>query len=185
MKLSVFPAVAADAAAIAALRNAAADHLTRRYGKGHWSHQVSERGVLSGIASSRVLVARDGRSLVGTVRLATTKPWAIDVTYFVAVARPIYLLDMAVAPDSQGRGVGTRLIDEARVVAEQWPGHAIRLDAYDADAGAGGFYARCGFREVGRRTYRRTPLIYYELLLRTVAPTEPPTRRARLPRKLR
>jgi len=47
----------------------------------------------------------------------------------------------------------------------EWPGDAIRLDAYDADAGAGGFYSNCGFREVGRVNYRGTPLVYYELLL--------------------
>jgi hypothetical protein len=51
------------------------------------------------------------------------------------------------------------------VVARAWPSQAIRLDAYDADAGAGGFYAKCGFREVGRVTYRTVPLIYFELLL--------------------
>jgi hypothetical protein len=44
---------------------------------------------------------------------------------------------------------------------------AIRLDAYDAEAGAGPFYARCGFREVGRVLYRSTPLVYYERLLRS------------------
>ena len=38
-------------------------------------------------------------------------------------------------------------------------------DVYDADAGAGSFYAKCGFREVGRAKYRNTRLIYFELLL--------------------
>ena len=40
------------------------------------------------------------------------------------------------------------------------------LDAYDAKAGAGGFYARCGFAERGRVVYKGDPLIYYERLLR-------------------
>jgi hypothetical protein len=44
-------------------------------------------------------------------------------------------------------------------------GDAVRLDAYDAVAGAGPFYEKCGFREVGRATYRITPLVYYELTL--------------------
>jgi hypothetical protein len=43
---------------------------------------------------------------------------------------------------------------------------AIRLDAYDAEAGAGPFYAKCGFEERGRVVYKGDPLIYYELLLR-------------------
>jgi hypothetical protein len=50
-------------------------------------------------------------------------------------------------------------------VARAWPSQAIRLDAYDATAGAGRFYLKCGFREVGRVTYRKVPLIYFELLL--------------------
>ena len=39
------------------------------------------------------------------------------------------------------------------------------VDAYDADAGAGGFYARCGYTEVGRVTYRGVPHVYYEHVL--------------------
>jgi len=39
------------------------------------------------------------------------------------------------------------------------------LDAYDATAGAGWFYAKCGFRETGRVTYRNVPLRCYELTL--------------------
>jgi hypothetical protein len=50
-------------------------------------------------------------------------------------------------------------------VARAWPSDALRLDAYDHAAGAGPFYATCGFREVGRVTYRGVPLIYFELLL--------------------
>ena len=57
------------------------------------------------------------------------------------------------------------MLDEAKEIARAWPGDAIRLDAYDAAAGAGEFYAKCGFREVGRATYRGTPLIYFELML--------------------
>jgi hypothetical protein len=39
------------------------------------------------------------------------------------------------------------------------------LDSYDADAGAGEFYARCGFTERGRVVYKGDPLIYYQRLL--------------------
>jgi hypothetical protein len=45
------------------------------------------------------------------------------------------------------------------------PADAIPLGAFDAKAGAGPFYARYGYTEVGRVTYRNAPLIYYELLL--------------------
>jgi hypothetical protein len=51
-------------------------------------------------------------------------------------------------------------------MARSWPADAVRLDAFDAEAGAGGFYARCGWSEVGQTSYRDTRLIYYEFLLR-------------------
>jgi GNAT superfamily N-acetyltransferase len=165
MKLSVSTATPDDAGSIATLRNAVAAELTRRHGRGHWSSDVSERAVLRAISTSRVIVARRKGALAGTLCLATKKPWAIDKKYFAEVRRPLYLLDMAVAPGLQRNGIGRHLVEEAAACAREWPAQSIRLDAYDAEAGAGPFYAKCGFREVGRVTYRGVPLIYYELLL--------------------
>ncbi len=54
---------------------------------------------------------------------------------------------------------------EVEKVARAWPADAIRLDAYDAKAGAGEFYAKCGLREVGRAKYKGNPLIYFEWIL--------------------
>ena len=79
--------------------------------------------------------------------------------------RPLYLTWMAVTPDLQRKGIGRLCIEQAMEFARGWPGDAIRLDAYDANAGGGEFYRKCGFREVGRATYRNNPLIYFETLL--------------------
>jgi len=115
--------------------------------------------------TSRVFVAREQGEIIATLRLATKKPWAIDTKYFAASRRPLYLLAMAVRADRQRQGVGRMCLEEGARLARAWPADAIRLDAYDAKAGAGDFYARCGMRDVGRASYRGTPLIYYELLL--------------------
>ena len=72
---------------------------------------------------------------------------------------------MAVTPNEQRKGIGRLCIEEVRRIAGQWPVDAIRLDAYDAAAGVGEFYRKCGFREVGRAVYKGTPLIYFEMLL--------------------
>jgi len=165
LELTFGTARESDAAGVAAVRSAAAERLTEEFGGGHWSGLASERGVLSAMRSSRVLVARHGREIVGTLRLATKKPWAIDASYFTKVARPLYLTDMAVDPRMQRMGVGQRLLEAAAAVARRWPADAIRLDSYDAAAGAGPFYEKCGYREVGRASYRGNPLIYYEKLL--------------------
>jgi GNAT superfamily N-acetyltransferase len=157
---------ATHADAIALVRNAAADRLTNQHGHGYWSGHCSERGVLGDMKRGAVVhVALLDDTVIGTLTLHTRKPWAIDVKYFAPDRRPLYLTNMAVAPDSQRRGVGRALLMEAARVAGEWPADAIRLDAFDAVAGAGPFYAKCGFTEVGRAAYRSVPLIYYEMLL--------------------
>jgi len=165
MSQMVSPAVEADTPAIASLRNSAAESLTREHGPGHWSAAVTEQSVERGLKSSLVLVSRQESSIVATARLSRKKPWAIDQTYFSPLRQPSYLHDMAVDPRHQRQGIGRQLLAEVATVARAWPADGIRLDAYDSPAGAGGFYAKCGFREVGRVTYRGVPLIYYELLL--------------------
>jgi GNAT superfamily N-acetyltransferase len=72
---------------------------------------------------------------------------------------------MAVSVAHQGHGLGRLAIEDAVAVARDWPADAIRLDAYDAEAGAGVFYAKCGFRECGRVVYKEDPLVYYEFIL--------------------
>ena len=153
-----------DAAAIAAVRVAAADRLTGEFGDGHWSAHTNEAAVLRDIKASRVLAARERGSIVGTLTLQTKKPWSIDVSYFTPVDKPIYLINMAVAPDRQRAGIGRVLLEEALTAARATPTDAIRLDAYDSPAGAGEFYRKCGYRQVGGKSFRGTPLLYFELL---------------------
>lgn len=163
MEISFARAQEQHAADLAALQTAVAQHLTARHGRGHWSVMTSAEGVRRAIQSSYVLVACEHHLPVATLTLATKKPWAIDPAYFAPAKRPLYLVNMAVAVELQGQGIGRRLLGEGVAVAKAWPADAIWLDAYDAAVGAGGFYARCGFREVGRVVYRRTPLVYFEL----------------------
>lgn len=164
-RLRFSDAAPGDAAAIAGLHNAAAGALTALHGEGHWSSLVSERGAALPHPHARVRVGRIGRRIHTVLRLATRKPWAIDVAYYTPVARPLYLTGMAVWVGRQRQGLGRSALADAVAVARAWPADAIRLDAYDAEAGAGRFYARCGFQERGRVLYRGNPLVYYELLL--------------------
>jgi GNAT superfamily N-acetyltransferase len=165
VSVRLVPAGPEDAPALADLRNAVAENLTVRFGQGHWSARSTERGVLYDLRTSRIFVAWDGQRLLATLRLATKKPWAIDVSYFTLSKRALYLTSMAVAPELQRRGIGRLCLEDAERIVQDWPADAIRLDAYDAAAGAGPFYAKCGYREVGRVVYRTVPLIYFEKLL--------------------
>jgi GNAT superfamily N-acetyltransferase len=165
MRTGLILADADDGDAVAALRNAVATVLTDRHGIGHWSSVSTGRGVRSSMKGSSVYVVRDDDRIVATLVLQTKKPWAIDRRGFTPVRRPLYLLGMAVDPARQRTGIGRRCIDEAATICKTWPADALCLDAYDADAGAGEFYRKCGFAEVGRATYRHTPLIYFERLV--------------------
>lgn len=160
--LKIGLADAGDAAAIAAVRVAAADRLTRDFGDGHWSAHTNEAAVLRDLKASRVLVARAGRRIVGTLTLQTKKPWAIDVAYFTPCQKAVYLINMAVAPDRQRSGIGRALLDEALRVARAIPCDAIRLDAYDGAAGAGEFYRKSGYAPRSGKVYRGVPLLYFE-----------------------
>jgi GNAT superfamily N-acetyltransferase len=166
LKLRFFTAVQADAHELAALHTAANEDLTQRFGKGLWSSAATEKGVLFHMRHSRVIIARKGKRIVGTLNLQTKKPWAIDVSYFTPVKKSLYLTGMAVIPAMQKQSVGRALLEEATKQARAWPADAIRLDAWDAIAGAGPFYAKCGYREVAHALYKSAPLIYFELMLR-------------------
>ena len=158
-----------DAAELAALHTAAARNLVAKFGPGRWCSEVNQQQALHSIRTpqnvSWLLVARERGKIVGTLRLATKKPWAIDLRYFTPCEKALYLHSMAVAPNRQREGIGRACVDEAQQITRAWPAQSIRLDAYDAPAGAGEFYSSCGFREVGRTSYRKVPLIYFEHLL--------------------
>lgn len=164
-RLVIATAADADAAGLFALRCRAAESLTMRHGVGHWSSTGTMRGAARTIHDGTVLIAREDDRIVGALSLQTKKPWAIDLSYFAAVERALYLVDMCVDPARQGHGVGRRLLEEAVARARAVPAAAIRLDAYEGPAGAGAFYEKCGFTEVGRAVYRTVPLVYFERLL--------------------
>ena len=154
-----------DAEALTALHAAAAADLTARFGEGPWSRSTVVRRVETDLRFVRIRVGREKGRIVSALQLQTKKPWAIDVSYFTTVKRAIYLTGMVVAVGRQRAGMGRAALEDAHAIVRGWPADAVRLDAYDAAAGAGEFYARCGYRERGRVRYRGTPLAYYELLL--------------------
>jgi len=162
--ISIGVATARDASPLAALRAAVARDMKRQHGEGGWSAIPGKATVLRQIRASRVLVARASDEIVGTVRLTSANSAAFDSSAFTPVASALYVLGLAVAPTARHRGIGRRLMDAAKAAARAWPVEALWLDAYDGAAGAGPFYRRCGFREVGRTTFDGVPLIYLEWL---------------------
>jgi GNAT superfamily N-acetyltransferase len=161
--LSFSTADQADAEEIAALRNSVNADLTRRFSLK--INNVTASGVLLDLRNGQLLVARYKVRIVGSLLLVKKKPWAIDVSYFTPATQPLYVRSMITAPELQRKGIGSRLIKAAIAAAKLSGADAVRLDAFDADHGAEGFYVKCGFAERGRTTYRNAPLVYFEWLL--------------------
>jgi len=145
-----------------ALRGAVSEGLAKHFGEGYWCFRSTEKGAAFQLRQGGVYVARWRGGLVAALRLSKRKPWAIDRSFFSTSRLPFYLTDMTVAPRYQRKGLGRQCIEEARRIAVAAGADAICLDAYDCAAGAGPFYAKCGFREVGRTVYRGAPLVYFE-----------------------
>lgn len=75
MQLEFETAREEDAAELALIRNEAAKHLTKKFGLGPWSGGCTEKGVLFGMRTSRMMIAREEGKIVGTLSLQTKKPW--------------------------------------------------------------------------------------------------------------
>jgi GNAT superfamily N-acetyltransferase len=164
VRLSFRFATEGDLAPLLALRLAVHADQAQRFGDDRWVTSVTEKSVARAL-KSKVLVATRGKRIVGALRMETKKPWAIDLAYFTPVCKALYLHDVNVDPAVQRSGIGRKLVDRTKTVARQWPVDAIRVDTYDGRAGAASFYAKCGFKEVGRTVYRGVPLTYLELVL--------------------
>lgn len=115
--------------------------------------------------TGELFLARIEGTVVVTLRLSAQNPWLGDTGFFTANRRPLFLTSMAVHPSVQRQGVGRGAIHAVLRLATQRRADALRLDAFDAPAGAGGFYRKCGFHEVHRARYFDTPLIWFERLL--------------------
>jgi GNAT superfamily N-acetyltransferase len=162
--LSFRRAVEADIPALLNLRLAVDADQAERFGDARYTTTINEKSVARNLKSSRVLVASRRGRIVGAVRLETKKPWAIDLRYFTAGCKAVYLHDVNVHPQHQRSGIGLQLMDRVKEMAREWPVDAIRLDAYDGTSGAGPFYEKCGLKKMGHAVYRGVPLVYFELV---------------------
>jgi GNAT superfamily N-acetyltransferase len=159
-------ATESDAAAVAALRLAAARDLAMRFGEGPWSAASDTAESLRlEVHARQTYVGRRAGTVVATLRLSPNNPWLCETGFFTPRVRPLFLTAMAVLPRWQRCGVGRACLAHVERIAVDANADAIRLDAHDAPAGAAEFYRKCGFREVHRGSYHGSPLIWFERLL--------------------
>jgi GNAT superfamily N-acetyltransferase len=166
LAVSLRPALAGDVACVRAILAAAANDLTARCGLGHWSAVRSAETLRKYADDGELyLIEADGRA-VGTFRLTDRKIGFYRSDWFANPADPaFYVLDMAIHPEHQHRGIGRGSMGSADELAFSRGLKAIRLDAYTGLAGAGGFYRKCGYRLVHEGAFNGVPLEYYERLV--------------------
>jgi GNAT superfamily N-acetyltransferase len=163
MPIKLQPANLADVPGLVELRNSVNQNLASQFAGVIRAGVVSAKSISFAMSRSTVLVARYRGKPIATLALSTRKPWSIADSG----ALPEWMNGHVREIEGKGRRrkVCRRCIAQAIAYAQKWPATAIRLDAYDAQYGAGEFYRKCGFREVGRASYRNTPLIYFEMVL--------------------
>ena len=79
MAVTVQFATEADIPELLQLRLSVDADQARRFGNDRWSTTINEKSVARGLKSSRVLIARRRGQIIGTLRMETKKPWAIDL----------------------------------------------------------------------------------------------------------
>jgi len=176
MKITIGEATQDDVPEILSLRLAVGARMQERYGDDRWAPPITEGSVRrlfkgprirksDGETLIKIIVGRSRGEIVALSRMQTMKPWGFDPKYFDCGAKAVYLGDVEVSPKYQGQGFGSQLMAAVIEHARVWPVDAVRTSAYDGAAGAGPFYAKCGFREVGRVTYRKVPMVYFEMMI--------------------
>jgi hypothetical protein len=96
MTVSLGFATDADIQSLLDLQLAVDADQQRRFGTDRWSTTITDRSIARGLKSSRVLIAKQQERIVGGLRMATKKPWAIDLKYFTPVVKAVSLHDVNV-----------------------------------------------------------------------------------------
>lgn len=156
----------ADADVVRAIRLAAADHLTALHGRGHWSEVFTIATIRKHVVDKPVYLVEQARAPIATFELQTLNPNWYNKRWFANPGDPAhYLFNMAVLPASQRQGIGSSIMAEIEQMTVQDNRSALRFDAYDAAAGAGTFYEKCGYRKVHSGPFNGVALIYFEKVL--------------------
>lgn len=143
----VRPAGPDDAAAILGLRAAAERWLAER-GIEQWHPgEVSLAEVQGQIAAGEWHVAGAAGLVCAALRLLWSDPvWSDD--------RPaVYVHGLVIDRAQAGRGLGAGLLDWAAAQGRRAGVTVLRLDCVEGNSGLRRYYARLGFRKVGRRDF--------------------------------
>ncbi len=136
-----------DAAAILGLRKAAERWLAER-GIEQWHPgEISLADVRGQVAAGEWHVACDAGRVRAALRLLWSDPvWGGDQP-------AVYVHGLVIDRAQAGGGLGAGLLDWAAAQCRRAGVAVLRLDCVEDNSGLRRYYARLGFREVGRRDF--------------------------------
>ncbi len=144
-------AVDDDAAAIVAMRDAAARWLLDR-GVAQWHPgEVPVIGVREQVAAAEWHVLRDGRGLLAAVRISESD----EPIWGVQPSPAVYIHGLMTDRRRAVRGLGASVLRWAESEARPRGRQLVRLDCVEASARLRDFYVAAGYTVVGRRELPR------------------------------
>lgn len=143
------PAVAGDAAGLLALRTQVEDWLAER-GVEQWGRgEVSLADLRRQVAAGEWHVVVDADGVVGGLRLL----WSDEPVWRREDCFAAYVHGLMVRRSPAARGLGAALLSWAAEQGRARGAPLLRLDCVERNAALRAYYARLGFREVGRRDF--------------------------------
>ena len=135
-------------------------------GSRHWnsSFPVTEL-IINDLKSGSIYLAKDKGVCKGMVTLNMKEPEMYKSLSFLAKPnKPLYLQNMAVHPNWQGKGIANHMVDFAQNYARENGFDCIRLDVFKPSEIARQLYEKKSFKEVAsfHTEYQKTPFICYE-----------------------
>jgi ribosomal protein S18 acetylase RimI-like enzyme len=85
---------------------------------------------------------------------ATRAVWAMRMGAHRPNGDELYIDGIAVSTEARGRGLGTRLLDEAVIVAQEQGKRYVRLDVIDTNPRAQALYERLGYQVTRVQSFR-------------------------------
>lgn len=149
MSERIEPATLADGPAILALRRSAEDWLVAR-GITQWQPGwLTLADIEPEIIAGEWHLLRDGAELIGALRLL----WSDERVWRDENAFAVYVHGLMINRKYQGQDVGVRLLRWAEEQGRAAGAPELRLDCLEDNPPLRQYYARQGFREVGRRDF--------------------------------
>jgi GNAT superfamily N-acetyltransferase len=139
-----------EAPAILALRTAAERWLADR-GIEQWHPgEITLAGVTSQARAGEWHLASDNGVACATLRLL----WSDPLWTGIGTQRPaVYVHGLVIDRAYAGQGLGARLLDWAADQGRRAGAEVLRLDCVEINPALRSYYARLGFRQVGRRDF--------------------------------